>query len=63
MSPWANFPFFSLVIEPGYVVKEVTLEQNLKKGEYPSVALFSLYDPITKEKTGQVAAGVNLTIE
>lgn len=42
--------YTSGAIEPGYEVKEVTLEQKLKKGDYPSVALFSLYDPITKEK-------------
>ncbi len=55
--------YTSGAIQPGYEVKEVTLEQKMKKGEYPSVALFSLYDPITKEKKGQVAAGVDFTIE
>ncbi len=55
--------YTSGAIEPGYEIKDVTLEQKLEKGEYPSVAMFSLYDPDTKEKKGQVAAGVILTIE
>lgn len=65
---------FNLVISPEakidrqtgsgeLMIKNVTLEQALEKGEYPSVALFSLYDPDTNEKKGQVAAGVTLTVE
>ena len=55
--------YTSGAIQPGYEIKNVTLEQALEKGEYPSVALFSLYDPDTNEKKGQVAAGVTLTVE
>ncbi|MDG3374960.1 hypothetical protein P5D95_26190, partial [Vibrio parahaemolyticus] len=55
--------YTSGAIQPGYEIKDVTLEQTLTKGEYPSVALFSLYDPETNEKKGQVAAGITLTVE
>ncbi|MBO0461414.1 MULTISPECIES: hypothetical protein [Enterococcus] len=55
--------YTSGAIQPGYEIKEVTLEQSLEKGEHPSVAMFSLYDPDTNQKKGQVAAGVTLVIE
>ena len=54
--------YTSGAIEPGYEVKEVTLEQKLKKGSIH--LLHCLVSMIRlRKKKGQVAAGVNLTIE
>ena len=55
--------YTSGAIEPGYEIKEGTLEKRLEKGEHKATALFSIYDPETKEKQGQVAAGITLKIQ
>lgn len=48
--------YTSGAIQPGYEVKEATLEKTLSKGDYQATAKFSLYDDKTKEKKGEVAA-------
>lgn len=55
--------YTSGAIQPGYEIKEGTLEKHLEKGEHKATALFSIYDPETKEKRGQVAAGITLKIQ
>lgn len=55
--------YTSGAIEPGYEIKEGKLEKRLEKGEHKATALFSIYDPETKEKRGQVAAGITLKIQ
>lgn len=55
--------YTSGAIQPGYEIKEGTLEKRLEKGEHKATALFSIYDPETKEKRGQVAAGITLKIQ
>lgn len=55
--------YTSGAIKPGYEIKEGTLEKRLEKGEHKATALFSIYDPETKEKQGQVAAGITLKIQ
>lgn len=55
--------YTSGAIQPGYEIKEGTLEKRLEKGEHKATALFSIYDPETKEKQGQVAAGITLKIQ
>ncbi|GAB2021405.1 hypothetical protein RyT2_04790 [Pseudolactococcus yaeyamensis] len=49
-------------IEPGEEVIDVQLEKSLSKGTYQATARFSLYDPKTKSKKGEVAAGVSIIV-
>ncbi|GHU42786.1 hypothetical protein FACS1894193_08690 [Bacilli bacterium] len=54
--------YTSGAIEPGEEVRDVELEKSLAKGTYKATARFSLYDPKTKSKKGEVAAGVNFIV-
>ena len=55
--------YTSGAIQPGEEIKQVTLDKNLEPGSYKSTATFSLYNAETKEKKGQVSAGVTFTIQ
>lgn len=55
--------YTSGAIYPGEEIKQVHLEQSLSAGEYHTTANFSLYDPQTKKKQGEVSAGVTLLVE
>ncbi|GAX46503.1 hypothetical protein [Pseudolactococcus reticulitermitis] len=55
--------YTSGAIEPGEEVSHVRLEKKLSKGTYQTTAHFSLYDPVTKAKKGEVAAGVNVIVD
>lgn len=50
--------YSSGAIAPGEEVSSIQLEKIMAKGSYPATARFSLYDPKTKAKKGEVAAGV-----
>lgn len=54
--------YTSGAIEPGEEVRQVQLEKSLAKGTYHATARFSLYDPKTKSKKGEVAAGVSFVV-
>lgn len=54
--------YTSGAIQPGEEIKQVQLEKKLAKGVHKATATFSLYDPETKEKQGQVASGVTLMV-
>lgn len=53
-----NLIYSSGAIQPGEEIKQVTLDKKLSKGSYKSTATFSLYNATTKEKQGEVSAGV-----
>lgn len=55
--------YTSGAIEPGFEVKEATLEKRLSKGDYPATAKFSLYDDKTNKKKGEVAAKILIHIK
>lgn len=55
--------YTSGAIYPGEEIKEVHLEHALAKGEYQTTATFSLYDPQTKKKQGEVSAGVTIFVK
>ncbi len=54
--------YTSGAINPGEEVTDIELEKPLSKGTFMTTALFSLYDPATKAKKGEVSAGVDLTV-
>lgn len=54
--------YTSGAINPGEEVSDVQLEKKLTKGDYQTTARFSLYDPKTKAKKGEVAAGVKFIV-
>jgi hypothetical protein len=54
--------YTSGAIQPGEEVSHVQLEKKLEKGTYQTTAKFSLYDPKTKAKKGEVAAGVSFIV-
>lgn len=55
--------YSSGAIQPGEEIKQVTLEKQLPKGSYKSTATFNLYNATTKEKQGQVSAGVTFNVK
>ncbi|GAX46508.1 hypothetical protein [Pseudolactococcus reticulitermitis] len=55
--------YTSGAIEPGEEVNHVQLEKTLAKGTHQATARFSLYDPKTKAKKGEVAAGVSVIVD
>lgn len=55
--------YSSGAIQPGEEIKQVTLDKTLSKGSYKSTATFSLYNATTKEKQGQVSAGVTFNVK
>ncbi|MGL4694419.1 hypothetical protein [Enterococcus larvae] len=54
--------YSSGAIEPGYEVKRAVLDEGLDKGEYPATATFNIYDPVTKQKKGQVQASITISV-
>jgi hypothetical protein len=54
--------YSSGAMEPGYEIKTAVLEQKLTKGDYPATATFSIYDPKTKQKRGQVQASITIKV-
>lgn len=54
--------YTSGAINPGEEVRDVKLEKKLSKGTHKATARFSLYDPKTEAKRGEVAAGVNFIV-
>lgn len=54
--------YTSGAIKPGEEIKQAKLEKKLTKGVHKATATFSLYDPETKEKQGQVASGLTLMV-
>lgn len=55
--------YSSGAIQPGEEIKQATLEKKLSAGNYPATATFSLYDPVTNKKTGEVASAVILMVQ
>lgn len=55
--------YTSGAIQPGEEIKEVLLDKKLSVGSYKSTATFSLYNATTKEKEGQVSAGVTFEVK
>ncbi|MFK4568302.1 hypothetical protein [Enterococcus sp. UD-01] len=54
--------YSSGALEPGYEIKTAVLGQKLAKGDYPATATFSIYDPKTKQKRGQVQASITIKV-
>lgn len=54
--------YSSGAIEPGYEIKKAALNQSLEKGYYPATATFNVYDPVTKQKRGQVQASITIKV-
>jgi hypothetical protein len=54
--------YTSGAINPGEEVIDVQLEKALTKGTHQATARFSLYDPKTKAKKGEVAAGISFIV-
>lgn len=55
--------YTSGAIYPGEEIIQITLETELAVGTYQTTADFSLYDPQTKKKQGEVSAGVTIVVE
>ncbi|GCF95309.1 hypothetical protein NRIC_32000 [Enterococcus florum] len=55
--------YTSGAIQPGEEVSEIQLEKPLNEGTHKTTALFSLYDPQTKQKQGEVSAGVTISVD
>ncbi|MBO1306483.1 hypothetical protein JZO70_09940 [Enterococcus sp. 669A] len=54
--------YTSGAILPGEEIDQIQLDQPLEKGTHKTTALFSLYDPQTKKKQGEVSAGVTISV-
>lgn len=54
--------YTSGAILPGEEISQIQLDTPLKKGTHDTTALFSLYDPQTKSKQGEVSAGVTISV-
>ncbi|WP_239253755.1 hypothetical protein [Listeria ilorinensis] len=54
--------YTSGAIYPGEEITQVQLEKPLSKGTHQTTAIFSLYDPQTKKKQGEVSAGVTISV-
>lgn len=54
--------YSSGAMEPGYEINGARLDKKLAKGEYPATATFNIFDPSTKEKCGQVQAGITILV-
>ncbi|MHC5227902.1 hypothetical protein ACYSNW_06430 [Enterococcus sp. LJL99] len=55
--------YTSGAIHPGEEVSQVQLEKPLSSGTHKATATFSLYDPQSKKKQGEVSAGVTLNVK
>lgn len=51
------------LIDPGYYVEYLSLDQDLPAGEYLCVANFKAYNPETMEEIGEVGTEILITIE
>lgn len=51
------------LISPGYFVEKAKLSVPLEKGVYKAVAVFTAYDPETKQEIGTAGANINLMIK
>ena len=54
--------YSSGAVEPGYEITSAQLDETLAKGDYPATATFSIYDPVTKQKQGQVQASITIKV-
>ncbi|MCA5013891.1 MULTISPECIES: hypothetical protein [unclassified Enterococcus] len=54
--------YSSGAIQPGYEITSAKLDKTLAKGDHPATATFDIYDAKTKQKRGQVQAGITLQI-
>nr|WP_236671885.1 hypothetical protein [Enterococcus sp. BWB1-3] len=54
--------YSSGAVEPGYEIKNAVLDVALAKGDYPATATFNIYDPVTKQKQGQVQASIMINV-
>lgn len=51
------------LINPGYFVENAKLDVALEKGVYKAVAVFTAYDPETRQEMGTAGANINLMIK
>lgn len=51
------------VIKPGYYLSGIKLNKNLKKGEYPAKAIFTIYYPDSKDVYGKTEVLITLVIK
>lgn len=54
--------YSSGAMQPGYEVSGAVLETKLTAGVYPATATFTIFDPKTNKKRGQVQAAITLTV-
>lgn len=51
------------VIDPGYYVRDISMDKKLAAGEYICVATFTAYDPKTLDEIGETGAQMVVTVK